>query len=271
MAWKGKTQIEVKVLRSQSGEVVFLESGPDFVELLFNVMSAPLSSLLPTISGKGVDKDDLHTLVGLKKSLLSLGSQSFVTRRPASYIPQTLSMEQLMQCAIREGNETPGSDSEESQIVPADPHHSTSQQIVWPRSRCSIGHSGPASARQVEQHKKNKDESKRILKDNCKFMVTDSLEVFESSTIMAMELMKEYVDDFRRIKTSTEFVDQEIAKKLVLCSMLGSKTVLSEIFPETDAYEKESSIVSDGSFEAIDAGKGQKWQQKGRRAGKQGK
>ena len=34
MAYKGKTQIEVKVLRSQSGEVIFLESGPDFVEAL---------------------------------------------------------------------------------------------------------------------------------------------------------------------------------------------------------------------------------------------
>ena len=125
--------------------------------------------------------------------------------------------------------------------------------------------------RQVDQQKKKNDESKRFLKDNCKFMVTDSLEVFGSSTIMAMELMKEHVDDFRRIKTSTEFVDQEIARKLVLCSMLGSKTVLTEIFPEADAHETESSIVSDSSFEAIDAGKGQKWQTKGRRAGKQGK
>lgn len=34
MAYKGKTQIEVKVLRLQSGEVIFLESGPDFVEAL---------------------------------------------------------------------------------------------------------------------------------------------------------------------------------------------------------------------------------------------
>lgn len=232
-------------------------------------MSAPLCSLLPTVSGKGVEKDDLHTLVGLKKSLLGLGSQSFATKRPAAFIPQTLSMEQLMMCAIKEGNETPGSDSEENQIVLAQQNYYTYLGYA--------GYGGPmhnafgprqASARQVDQQKGKNNESKRFLKDNCKFMVTDSLEVFESSTIMAMELMKEHVDDFRRIKTSTEFVDQEIARKLVLCSMLGSKTVLTEIFPIADAHETESSIVSDGSFEAIDAGKGKN---KGRRAGKQGK
>lgn len=50
------------------------------------------------------------------------------------------------------------------------------------------------------------------LKDNGKFMVTDALEVFESSTIIAMELVKEHVDDFRHIKTSTETVTEEIVK-----------------------------------------------------------
>ena len=50
-------KIEVKLLRSQSGQVIFLETGRDFVELLFAIMNAPLSSLISNFS-QGVN--DLH-------------------------------------------------------------------------------------------------------------------------------------------------------------------------------------------------------------------
>lgn len=83
-----------------------------------------------------------------------------------------------------------------------------------------------------------------VLKDNSKFMVTDNLQIFESSTIKAMELMKEHVDDFRGIQTATVTVNEDYVRKFILCSLLGSKNVFTELFP--DGGE------SDGSFEAID-------------------
>lgn len=63
-------------------------------------------------------------------------------------------------------------------------------------------------------------------------MVTDSLKVLESSTITALDLMKDHVEDFRSIKTSAQAVTPKILRKLVLRSMLGSKTVLTDIFQD---------------------------------------
>ena len=63
-------------------------------------------------------------------------------------------------------------------------------------------------------------------------MVTDSLKVLESSTITALDLMKDHVEDFRSIKTSAQTVTPKILRRLVLRSMLGSKTVLTDIFPD---------------------------------------
>ena len=83
-----------------------------------------------------------------------------------------------------------------------------------------------------------------VLKDNSKFMVTDNLQIFESSTIKAMELMKEHVDDFRGIQTATVTVNEDYVRKFILCGLLGSKKVFTQLFP--DGGE------SDGSFEAID-------------------
>ena len=82
-------------------------------------------------------------------------------------------------------------------------------------------------------------------------MVTDSLEVLESSTITMLELMKEHVNDLKSIKTSTEKVTEESVKKLILCSIMGAKDVLTQVFPPV-ASETESSSVSDGSFEPVD-------------------
>ena len=67
-------------------------------------------------------------------------------------------------------------------------------------------------------------------------MVTDSLKVLESSTITALQLMKDHVDDFGSIKTSTHILTPEIVQKLVLRGMLGSSTVLTDIFPDEDDW-----------------------------------
>ena len=75
-------------------------------------------------------------------------------------------------------------------------------------------------------------------------MVTDNLQIFESSTIKAMELMKEHVDDFRGIQTATVTVNENYVRKFILCTLLGSKNVFTELFP--DGGE------SDGSFEVVD-------------------
>lgn len=227
------SKIEVKLLRSRSGKVIFLESGPDFVELLISLMNTPLGGLLDTTQ-KSVETDDVHALVSLKTSLSNLGSQSFVPGKTSSAaIPAARSTDQLMgraACAVYCSN--------------------CGQTRIPNGNFCtSCGYAGYLQQTQPQEPN---------LKDNCKFMVTDSLDVFESSTIMAIELMKEHVEDFRNIKTSTETVTEKCVKKLILCSILGCQDVLTQIFPDADGQETketqetESSIGSIGSFEPVD-------------------
>lgn len=194
-------KIEVKLLRSQSGQVIFLETGRDFVELLFAIMNAPLSGLISN-SSKGM-QNDLHPFLDLKESLQSLGPQSFASGKDgAAFIPETCTTKELRDWAKKKAK---ASNPQEHQIVP-----------YYGQVQSQKGHSlGPF-----------------ILKDNCKFMVTDSLKVLESSTITALDLMKDHVEDFRSIKTSTQAVTPKIVRKLVLRGMLGSTTVLTDIFPD---------------------------------------
>ena len=219
-----------------------------------SIMNAPLSGLLAISNIKSVETGDLHPLVGLKTSLSNLGPQSFVPGKSASTaIPGTFSMQQLMKgSSVANILNNPSWEACPRGCLQAFP-----KGYACPE--CEYEHGAYVAPQHLQSVVAN-------LKDNGKFMVTDALEVFESSTIIAMELVKEHVDDFRHIKTSTETVTEEIVRKLIVCSMLGFKEVLTEIFPDADAHETESSIGSDGSFEAIDAGKGQK---KGPCAGKQ--
>ena len=86
-------KIEVKLLRSQSGQVIFLETRRDFVELLFAIMNAPLSSLISNFS-QGVN--DLHPFLDLKESLQNLGPQSFASGKAgAAFIPKACSTKEL--------------------------------------------------------------------------------------------------------------------------------------------------------------------------------
>ncbi|CAL1168436.1 unnamed protein product [Cladocopium goreaui] len=199
-------KIEVKLLRSQSGQVIFLETGRDFVELLFAIMNAPLSRLISNSSSKGV-QNDLHPFLDLKESLQNLGPQSFTSGKDgAAFIPKTCTTKDLRDWAKEKAKAS--SNPKEHQIVPY-------YGRVQSQKDHSLGPLGPF-----------------ILKDNCKFMVTDSLKVLESSTITALDLMKDHVEDFRSIKTSAQAVTPKILRKLVLRSMLGSKTVLTDIFPD---------------------------------------
>ena len=88
-------KIEVKLLRSQSGQVIFLETGRDFVELLFAIMNAPLSSLISNSSSKD-GQNDLHPFLDLKESLQNLGPQSFASGKDgAAFIPETCTTKTL--------------------------------------------------------------------------------------------------------------------------------------------------------------------------------
>ena len=226
-------------------------------ELMMSIMNAPLSGLLAISNIKSVETGDLHPLVGLKTSLSNLGPQSFVPGVSASTaIPGAFSMQQLLTGSWA----TSVLNQPSWERCPQGCSYAFPKGNVCPECGGGGYHLGAAYPPHQQPVVVN-------LKDNGKFMVTDALEVFESSTIMAMELMKEHVEDFRCIKTSTETVTEEIVRKLIVCSMLGSQKVLTEIFPDTDVHETASSVVSDGSFEAIDA----KEQTKGRRAWKQGK
>ena len=78
-----------------------------------------------------------------------------------------------------------------------------------------------------------KTESQRVLKDNAKFMVTDSLDIFEASIVKAMEQVKNKVGALGDITTSEAIMTEECVKKLFVHSLHGSKTVLSEVFPSS--------------------------------------
>ncbi|CAE8681636.1 unnamed protein product, partial [Polarella glacialis] len=90
-------------------------------------------------------------------------------------------------------------------------------------------------------------------KDTAKFMVTNSLEVFEASPVKMVELMTAMVDGFKGIRTCTIQVTPEKMKQLVLNSLLGSCKVLTDTFPVGEADLVVDELGSDagtqGSFE----------------------
>eukprot|EP00435_Cladocopium_sp_Y103_P007568 s2972_g2.t1 len=190
---------------------------------MFSIMNAPLGSLLGTRKETGTD---LHPLVGLKKSMQNLGSASFMPGKTAgTAVPQFKPMEQLVNCGP----------------APQPGTYYYCQSCCQNRYPNANGFcSGCSQPFPGMQH----------LKDNSKFMVTDSLEVLESSTITALELLKEHVNDLKSIKTAVEKVMEESLKKLVVFSMLGAKDVLTKVFPGV-ASETECSSASDGSFEGV--------------------
>ena len=94
--------------------------------------------------------------------------------------------------------------------------------------------------------------SKDLLKETVKFMVTDSLEVFEASTVKAMELMKAEVRDFKDISTTTVTLTETVVKKLILHSMMGGKHVLTDLFPvDSDASTSEFEQVNPDAWYPI--------------------
>lgn len=208
---EAEPEIEVKLLRAPSGKVIFMESGPEFVELMFGIMNAPLSSLLPSNRSTGV-----NPFMGLKESLCSLGGSSFVAGKDgAKFMPEQSSMKELMNFAKKAGAT-----------------QASAERCSYCRSSCY----DIVPYRGAHVHPTNKPS---ILKDNCKFMVTDSLQVFESSMVIGLELMKDHVDGFHSIKTSIQSLTEKQLKKLLFYGMLGSPTVLTDMFPAESIAEPD--------------------------------
>lgn len=89
-------------------------------------------------------------------------------------------------------------------------------------------------------------------KESAKFMVTNTLEVFEASPVKMVELMAGTVDSFKGMRTCTVLVTEDHIKQLLLRSLLGSTQVLSETFAHCDEkkdHEVASSLGSEGSFD----------------------
>ena len=198
---------------------------------MFSIMNTPLSGLLDT-SGNDA-RNGPHPLADLKKSMSKLSSQSFVPGKSGlAAMPVTLSMEQLMKskgqpremiyCQHCNGNYAP------------------------------CGNKCGNCNRPVAVAQQHKAQALPILKDNGKFMMTDGLLVTESSTVTALELIKDHVHDLSSITTSTEKVTEETLRKLIAFSLLGMKDVLTQVFTDAGSSDQESNGVSDGSFERVD-------------------
>ena len=189
---------------------------------MIKMMNTPLAAVLASScpkSGKDAE-DNKHPWLSLQKSLASLGASSFLNGAPSKATPAEFSIPQVInQCKVQvsQGN---------NNVSGRCPH---CRQYSY---NCCCG------------GQPNRTQQGLVLKDNSKFMVTDNLQIFESSTIKAMELMKKHVDDFRGIQTATVTVNENFVRKFILCTLLGSKNVFTELFP--DGGE------SDGSFEVVD-------------------
>lgn len=198
MTSKEVSRIEVQLLRSTKGEVIFMEVDSDFVELLFKIMKSPIAELLGACRPEDEHEEPHHAMLSLHKSLGRLGAKTFLAGCQGDALPKIPSIGQIYN-----------------------------------------GHSGSHA---------NKD----LLKETVKFMVTDSLEVFEASTVKAMELMKAEVRDFQDIITTTMTLTETLVKKLILHSMMGGKHVLTDLFPvDSDASTSEFEQVNPDAWYPI--------------------
>lgn len=249
-------RMKVQVLRGPDGKVIFVECGSDFVELMFKIMKAPLSSVLalPMKRKRGED----HPLMTMHSSLADLDKQSFVQGElPNDVLAKAIDIQELFKAtapsfppqgyqAMANGNLS--CQSCQNQFQPGqypnyltscpfchiDPSSNGRRALGYGSVRCqSCGQNFQPRQYPHEQQCPTCKPSPKptILKDNCKFMLTDALKVFDASTVKAMELMKNNVGGFRDIKTSTATVTEECIKKLIVQSLLGSKTVFTDLFP----------------------------------------
>ena len=225
-------EIEIQMLHGPDGKVIFMECGSDFVELMFGIMKAPLSSLV----GVCPHEDDVHPFMSIRKSLSDLGKQSFINNnRPDDALAKPIDF-----------SLTPKTTS--GGIAQYPPPGYTKVGTSSLRCQSCTGQFNPTTYPSYSQqcplcnkmHGNVAIVSQPMLKDNCKFMVTDSLKVFEASMVKAMELIKNKANGFGEVKTSSATVTEECVKKLILRSMLGSKTVLTDLFGDSLAAKNES-------------------------------
>merc|ERR1719160_1590997 len=95
-----------------------------------------------------------------------------------------------------------------------------------------------------------------------KFIVSNSMEVFELSSEKAIELMSSRVKTLDSIKTRTVRVTPFHIQQLVLRSLLGSQQVLTETFVGEASCEQEEGSEADFFELTFDAGAPQDAQQK---------
>lgn len=89
-------------------------------------------------------------------------------------------------------------------------------------------------------------------KDVAKFMVTNSLEVFEASPVKMIELVSQVVDSFKGLKTCSVQVTPDHLKEIAVRGFLGSEKVLTDTFGNCEVqseHELGSDAGTDGSFE----------------------
>ena len=218
------------------------ECGSDFVEMMFKIMQAPLSSVLGLCKRKR--GQDLNPLMSMQKSLSDLDQQSFVKGElPDDALPKPVNITNMMTQkgqTLPTPDLTPGYQQVNAGQLKCDPcgytfnaNQQTQHQYNCPSCRLAkvktpglkpgyqqsgiylrcescnknfAPHNYPTYDQacplcKVAQTKKP-ETPETLLKDNCKFMVTDSLQVFEASTIRAMELMKD-VDCLRDLAGSS--------------------------------------------------------------------
>ena len=87
--------IEIQLLLGPDGKVIFMECGSDFVELMFEIMKAPLSSLVGVCPV--IKEDDENALMSMRQSLSKLGKQSFVDEGSCEkFLPERIDIAKIM-------------------------------------------------------------------------------------------------------------------------------------------------------------------------------
>ena len=225
--------MEVQLIYAPDGKVIFMECGSDFVELMFDIMKAPLSSLCPMMRG-----DDEHPLMSMRKSMLGFGKQSFINDECVNTLPEPIDISKIVEANGDFDPQLPEGYRRTNQ---------PDQPLVLQCVSCNYAFYPNQCPNYVLQcpsccaGKKMHDyRLQPKLKNNAKFMVMDSLNIVEASSVKTLELIKSKVDTVGEVNLSSCTVTEECVKKLILRSLLGSKTILSDVFGDSGAAKGES-------------------------------
>eukprot|EP00928_Gymnodinium_smaydae_P051193 TRINITY_DN34713_c0_g1_i1.p1 TRINITY_DN34713_c0_g1~~TRINITY_DN34713_c0_g1_i1.p1 ORF type:complete len:357 (+),score=49.37 TRINITY_DN34713_c0_g1_i1:59-1072(+) len=337
--------MEVQLLRTSSGEVVFLEAPAEFVDLLVKLLHAPLGAVLQSCADE-VAPGTEHPLLCLSGAIPQL-KDTLCIKKKNELLPDTLNIEKLLKLPMNKATKDPPTHclcclkmhGQVRKVTPNSPcgfcnyiSPIESKKTAEPKCpKCAVPRdltkgvfcpscgyqspsivtlkllqdwdhcakcaaSGNGKHEMVRGHPcaqcqepncrtcnnctwcdacsvldlgyafEEATSKTRYLKDFGKYMVTNTLEVFEASPVKMLELISRFSDNFKGLKTSTVRVNPDQVKKLVLYSLLGSTTVLTESFKDCEVSNENelgSDAGTDGSFElAFDLGSVQADQKK---------